>query len=312
VTGVEETLTISTVDYDAGLITFTGNIVNSHNPGEVVKRSDAGAPDIIDDEGLPRYQSPTYDFRDFLFRGDEVHGEVLLSDHAGGDPPVGRSDVNLYALKDQVDAFAAKLQEMQWGVPDPSLSKTSALRAPPGMGTDSFPTTPRYFDRAGGLQGARALSITVGDGTNSWGDFNDDDGSAIQQAISQSATHGTVYVKRGTYTLTSDVSITDGITIIFDTEASIVNNGGGFDIQIPSTKRFIMQGLRMSYSSGTRGLYFNTTSPGFVSMRDIVLTDVNLEIADSVLPLDTVVEQLNITGGTALASTSLMPVSCIS
>ena len=88
--------------------------------------------------------------------------------------------------------------------------------------------------------------MTVGDGTTSWGDFNAADETAIQAAINASVTSGdTIYVKRGVYTLANDVQITKGANIEFDTQATVVNAGGAFDLQIPSNQELRLKGLLM-------------------------------------------------------------------
>jgi len=285
-----ETLTIASVDYDAGLVTMTGNIINVHNPGEIVARNDAGAPQLFVEQNTPRYQrtGSEYDQRDFLFRGDEVHGEILMSDHAGGSP-VPRSNVNLQTLKDHIDFLAAKLQEMQWGVPDPTVSLTSATRTPPGLST-AFPTTPRHYDAAGGIQGARAIDVTVGDGVSSWGDFTGATQTSIQAAIdSLPSGGGRVVIKGGNYSLTGNVTVTtDNVHIVGLPTTVIRCNGGGFVFQV--TGRMAIEGLSFTYLSTTVGVDINTSAPSRVEIKNCDFIDTTLDI-DVALPDDTFVQE---------------------
>jgi hypothetical protein len=314
-----ETLTVSSVDYDAGTITFTGNIVNSHTPGEIIQRVDAGAPNLDSSGLIPRYTqillSVGADARDSMFRGDEDHGAILLEGHA--NPPGDRDDISLQSLKDHIDLLSAKLQEMQWGWPGytpPAPSGAVNGGDPPGI-QSTFPSPLRYFSQAGGIQPTRTYTYTIGDQFWSVGDYNTADETGFNDLISAMATAtGTdekvIYVKRGTYTLANDIVIDRGMTLVFDPESQVINDGGGFDIQ--TTDRVVIRGLRMSRSGGTptnRGLYFNTSNPASLELTDIEISDLTVEVADCALPYDTLVDRLVVTGSSGLAALPLVYVS---
>lgn len=311
-----ETLTVATVDYDAGLITFTGNIVNSHSPGEIIQRVDAGAPSLLfSGAHTPRYAAPAIgarsDNRDFLFRGDENHGEILSEGH-DPTPADPSDDVNLQSLKGYIDFLAAQVQELKWGHRNPATPDNDPTRMPPGV-VNALPATPRYYHKVGGIQGARQVSITVGDGTQSWGDFVGTDQTGLVAALANAPTDASIYIKRGSYTFTSDVVVSKGVQLIFDHEAQVLNEGGGFDLQIPVTDDIVIHGLNMSRSGSgvptTRGLYFNGTVPSRIELYDCSLQDVNIDVAIA-LPKQTYVR--NCEFGASAAAMALVPLVYVS
>jgi len=238
--GTVETRTINAISIEAGILELSSPLSNSHDPGEIIKATGTSAIDVVVEGGIGRYRrndvATADDFRDMLFQGDEVHGSALVQGHNTA-AVTDRSDVNLQTLKDRVDFMSAQIQEMKWGVGNPYVDMVDVERMPPGVDGITFPTTPRYFDRSGGIQGARSYAITVGDGETSFGDFNSDDGTAIQAAIDAMTGGGTIYVKQGTYDVATTITIDKSIDLVFDRRADIkVDTGTGvaaISVEVP-------------------------------------------------------------------------------
>lgn len=207
-------ITINDVNIDTGYIGLGSSItVGDFSHGNIVVGS-TGTPDLIVGENYGYYRRldstialTAYDYRDKFFQGDEIHGAALARGHNTSDF-TERSDTNLQSLKDYIDFLAGQLQELKWGSPDPYSSGVNVRRQPPGL-SSNFPTYPRYFEYASSIQGARTATVTVGDGINSWGDFNGTTHTAIQRAIDALPTSegGVILIKSGTYTFNSDVTI---------------------------------------------------------------------------------------------------------
>jgi len=206
-----ETVSIISIDRALGAVTVT-SLANTHDPGQIVRGGTSTANYLTDAEyGIYRRRQPgvtTYDFRDRMWQGDEVHGSILKRGYGGVH---SATDRNLQSLKDQVDFMAAQLQELKWGVADPYAAPLSTDRLPPGDGTLLFPTTPRYYDRTGGLASGRAPAITIGDGISSFGDLNGNSWLVFQAAHDALPFGGTILVKPGAYTLNGTVGITNSV-----------------------------------------------------------------------------------------------------
>ena len=192
-----DSVTVTSIDYVENIITVSsvslthaaGTIVNT-SASEFIPERTAAKPDWI--TGAPT----SHDDQVFRFwQGDEERGSaVMASKHV----LAGRDDLNVRSLKDQVDMLAAQLRELKFGSP---LSSVTSI-APP----TSFTST-RYYDRVGSVAGARNASVSIGNGTTSFGDFNGTDHAPFAAAIAALTSGGTIYVNAGTYTFTSSVTI---------------------------------------------------------------------------------------------------------
>lgn len=171
-------------------------------PAAFVPQSDVAAP--------PTGSTGDADRRRRLFAGDETRGSAMSADP---EDAALRADVNVSGLKDYVDFLAAQIRELKFG----SLRTDETSTLPPS----SFTST-RHYDAAGSVTGARAHSITIGDGVSSFGDLNtdtDDLGTVVGQAhAALDATNGgSIFIKRGTYVWDVVVNSDRPLTVEFET-----------------------------------------------------------------------------------------------
>ena len=291
--GSAEASTISAVDHAQSLLTIsTINFTGNHQPGAIVRVTDVAAPDFIDEAAYGRYRrdpleavaaNSTIDYRDKLYRGDEVHGKILSQGFTG---LFDKNDLNLQSLKDYVDFLSSQLFEMKWGHPDPYTSSTDSSRAPVGLGPyTSFPPTPRYYDRSDGLMASRGPMITVGDGSDSYGDFNGTDHTPINAALGVLPTAGgTIFIKKGTYTITSNVNITSSgkVIIIGEPGTNITCNGGNVLVNMAGS--LVIQDIELTgTATSTTVLQVDTTAPAGLILDRVTFTDGRFGV-DVVLP----------------------------
>lgn len=166
-----------------------------------VPQSDVAAP--------PTGNVGDADRRRRLFAGDETRGSAMSADP---EDAAARADVNVAGLKDYVDFLAAQIRELKFG----SLRTDETSTLPPSTFTST-----RHYDSAGSVTGARAHSITIGDGVSSFGDLNtdtDDLGTVVGQAhAALDATNGgSVFIKKGTYVWDSVVNSDRPLTVEFE------------------------------------------------------------------------------------------------
>src|SRR5690606_17595041 len=91
--------------------------------------------------------------------------------------------------------------------------------APP----NSFANKPRYFDPAGSVQGARSNTVSIGNGSTSFGDFNGTDATVFIDAINALPSGGgTIFVKEGTYQIDAQVEVTKDVTIVGESKSTVV------------------------------------------------------------------------------------------
>lgn len=214
-----------TVDLDFGgaaaeILAFTSNnrttgvlglgapTSNAHQAGEIVRINGSTATFVSQRTGaiptLTGMSEPDAARR--LYQGDEVRGSALVSSK---EVVGGRDDLNIETQKDMNDAITALIREMKFGSPRPDTD--SALLP------TNFSST-RWPDSAGGIQGARAQTVTIGDGVSTWGDFNGTDETPFQEAVdfiaaSAAGSVATVVVKPGAYVFTQAVSTTSASSI---------------------------------------------------------------------------------------------------
>jgi hypothetical protein len=298
-----ETATISTVEVAKGHITLSGALTNSHDPGEVLRAKSGGsaAPlDIIEESLIGRYRrdavgatQPDHevDVKDKFFQGDPIHGEVLSQGHSASATQQNRSDVNLQAMKDRIDFMAAQLQEMKWGIMNPHTSMTDSSRAAPGVDGVIFPTTPHYYHRTGGIAPSRMVTVTVGDGRNSFGDFNGEDEVALQAAHDALPTEGgRIFIKKGTYDVGSGSAglvISNAGTVIIESDGdAVLQSNGGFyvlTIDAAATSRVILKNLIIERGASETGLEYKTTNVSAIQMYNCRFENVRVNI-DKTMP----------------------------
>jgi len=195
----QEDVTISANDKENNILTISGGgAANTHVAGERVVVA-GGTPE----EYLPERQlafdpilATTGDDRPRFWSGDEARGRLVYLD-PDGTLESDRTDTNVESLKRHVDFLAAQLKEMKFGG---AINSTKGLLSP----GNAPATADRWYDFGGSLVGDR-LAITIGDGTTSHGDINTnqfvDDQTALAAAADSIVSGGTIFLKRGTYTM---------------------------------------------------------------------------------------------------------------
>lgn len=224
--GVNESAAIATVDRVNNIVTIGAGLANSFNAGTQVS-VDAPVATFVEQRiaAVPDLPSATDTHPDRgrrLWQGDEIRGSAVSSSK---ETPGSRDDLNIRTLKDQIDFLSSQLREMKFG----NLRSGVTSTAPPNDFADT-----RYWGNAGSITGARNASVSVGTGSATYGDFNGTDDVPLQEAIDAAPNGGTVYVKDGTYTLTTALTINNkGLIIEGDRGAKIQINSGSepcFDI----------------------------------------------------------------------------------
>lgn len=201
-TGTVETVTVTTVDRVNSILYIAGVTVSDHLAGAIVRVTTGNT--VVQLNADPSSPSAHPDVAQRVWQANELRGAALTQ---AADTYGARNDQSLASLKDHVDFLAAQIRDMKFGSPRPDVTSTS----PPG----SFATRPRYFDPAGSITGARTNTVSVGDGTTSFGDFNGTDQTVFTAALAAlPSAGGTLFVKRGTYTLTDAITIAKQVRIV--------------------------------------------------------------------------------------------------
>jgi len=237
-----EARTVSSIDRANGLLGLSGNLGSPHKAGAIVRvtsgtamlvreRTDPSDPAQDSLLATPGHPDPAQR----LWQANETRGSALtMSKEVFG----ARDDLNIRSLKDQIDALSAQIRELKFG----SMRPDVVAAAPP----IAFASRPRWFDQAGGVQGARSNSVSIGNGATSFGDFNVtafSDASAMLTAAVAAlpASGGTIFVKAGTYSFPTTVAIAKSVTFIGENFATTVfssTNTTGAAISTTATLRF--------------------------------------------------------------------------
>lgn len=234
-----EAMTVSGVDRDNGIVSLTAPTASSHLAGAIV-RVTSGTADLVRENIDP--SNPTFnpllsppghpDPSQRLWQAHEVRGSGLINSK---ETFGARDDLNIRALKDYIDYVSAQVREIKFGSPRPDVVST----APPA----TFATRPRWFDRAGSILGARSNSVSIGNGTTTFGDFNGTDGSALLTAAMAAlpAGGGKIFVKAGTYNFATAVNVAKPVVVEGEHYGSTilnVTNAGGAGISTTANIRF--------------------------------------------------------------------------
>jgi len=216
-----ETVTVTSNDRDNGILTFAPNLAASHLAGAIVKVTGVTGryiqentdPNVVAVDGAT---STTTDARRRVFQGDERRGAaVAQSKETFG----ARDDLNVENIKDFVDFLSAHMHEVRWGTMRPDVVSA----APP----TTFNAAPRYWESAGGIQGARYPTVSIGDGLNSWGDFNGTTDAVFTSALAaMPSTGGILVVKRGTYAFSNSVAVTKPVVIMGQSKSAVTIQKG--------------------------------------------------------------------------------------
>ncbi len=283
--GVEETVTVSSVDRESGVLGVS-TMLNTHTPGDIIRVTTSTEPDFITEASQQgRYWRDLWggiDCRDRVFQGDELHGSYLSRGHSS---PTARSSVNLQSLQDYVDFLSAQIQELKWGTLNPYVAPLDAERIPPGLSVVPIPTIPRHYDRAGGLMGSRMAAITVGDGLNSYGDLNGSDDTALQAAHDAlPAAGGRIFLKRGTYSLYNDFDWTSPGDIVLEGESGTIIELCGGRLHITGGGSITLRSLTIQEGASTPsniGIMVGSATPVTFTMTDVLMLNAafNLGVA---------------------------------
>lgn len=257
-----EIATVTANDRENGIFTLSGPTANAHVAGIRLADEDATPVQLLDERTLPPLPtSGTEDARPRFFQADEERGYALTQDPYN-DP--GKADLEIKSLKDMIDALAAEVREMKFGS---GRAADVGDVAPPG----AFSAVPRWFETAGGVQGARNFMVSVGDGVNSWGDFNTTQSGSAQLAIqgaidSLPSAGGTVYIKAGDYNVT-------GFTIIAK-DIRFVGDGSALDPITSGITRITCTGASQA---------FNVSIGQYVFEHMTITTDSAATVSEAVL-----------------------------
>lgn len=220
-----EAVAVSANDRTNSILTLSGPLAFQHLSGARVVRTGGSLNQFLQNRAAPALPtSGTNDGRPGLFQGNEDRGYALAQNPDGATT---RADAQLQELKDQIDFLAAQLREVRFGA---ERSTDIGALAPP----TSFPSPPRYFDKSGGLQGARTAAVSVGDGTTCWGDFNVAQMGSPEAALAAAIATlpvggGAVFIKGSTvpYDFTTGVAISGrNVTLIGERGRTILRATG--------------------------------------------------------------------------------------
>jgi hypothetical protein len=215
--GSAESVTVTANDRENGILTLSSTPSSNHP---------AGTRAVVAGVSPAQFVTPssTADKRPRFFQADTDMGFLRgLNPQDNTDPDRARSDLNVDALKAYVDFVANQLQELKFG-----YFKTASAggTAPPWK---NFDTRSQYYSSAGGVLGARTNTVSIGDGVNSWGDYNvaqyntNFGGTNFTDCLNAAIAHlttdlvggGVIFVKRGTYVANRTTTITGiNVTIV--------------------------------------------------------------------------------------------------
>ncbi|MHA2069077.1 MAG: hypothetical protein ACXABY_32340, partial [Candidatus Thorarchaeota archaeon] len=265
---VETGFTLTSVDRVNNLVTISPNPSSAHSAGAIL-RVTSGTAEFLSERtaAVDDLTSPVQpDVARRLWMGDEIRGDAL---HTSKETFGERDDLSLRNLKDYVDVLAAQLRELKFGNPRTDINST----APPS----SFPAVPRWYQAGGSIAGAKTAYVTVGDGTNSFGNFNGTDRTAIEAAIaSLPAAGGTVYIKAGTYTIdttSGSISLTGkDIAIIGEPGAVVLDKtAGAFQVfAATGSNASLLRDLTITDSGGSISAV-SSSSTGRFSVKHCVI-----------------------------------------
>lgn len=242
-----ETVTVTSNDVENGLLSFAPVLAFAHTAGAIVRVSAvARLVKQNTDPNNTAYStaSPNHlvDQTPRFWQGDETRGSAIFTSK---ETYGVRDDLNVRSMKDHLDMIAGQLRELKFGSPRPEVTSL----APP----TSFSTRPRYLDRVGSVAGARTASVSIGNGTTTFGDFNGTTEAVFNAAQAALPLGGTIFVKPGTYTFATTVTVTTGIHFVADSKdtTTFVNNVAAGSAFTLSNTTVIFEDI--TFQTGTGG-----------------------------------------------------------
>ena len=249
---VQVGITVSSIDYENNQLSIAPALTVGHLAGAIVRRTSGAGTTMLERlvgiADLVTLPPAASDVQPRLWQGDEVRGSGLLTSK---ETFGSRDDTQLRSLKDHVDFLAAQIRELKFGSPRPDVVSL----APPA----AFSATPRHYDPAGSVQGARTNTLSIGNGTTTFGDFNGTDEVPFIAAMAAlPAGGGTIFVKAGTYTFLNTVAVTAPVTFIGAGKESVtvVNNvaaGPAFSFTLSDAtdaNKIILHELKFTVGTG--------------------------------------------------------------
>lgn len=209
-----------------------------------------------------------------LFQGDETRGTGLLwSAQTFGE----RDDLKVSNLADYVDYLAALIREMKFGNPRSGTVGTTPISVPgPEM---------RYYDNAGSIAGAKGFTYSIGDGINSFGDYNGTDKAPFEAAIAAMLAHtgfntGTLFVKKGVYTF-SGLELPHSVRIVGEGRYTTIFEHDGVETSMFYARQDALVNFEhvtiRSGSSDLRHAFYGGTDSGPENNVGVQLVDCQLE-----------------------------------
>lgn len=178
-------------------------------------------------ESLPL--TGTQDARIRTFQGNTQRGWALgLDPQSVGDV---RGDSEITNLKRYVDFLSAQIREMKFGAPtDSGMGVTAPVLS-------NVSTYNNYFDPVPGIAPSRAITVSVGTGTDSWGDYNVSEYASVQATFEAALTFlinlggGILFVKNGAYVPTAAITVASmssvSVTIVGEHRNTMVQKASG-------------------------------------------------------------------------------------
>jgi hypothetical protein len=275
-----ETLTVTANDRENGILTVSSSPVANHPAGErAAVGGGSPAQFVVPSSGA--------DKRALFFQADSDAGHYINLDpqtNPATDGDRARKDTEIDSLRNYVNFLAAQLREMKWGT---FTTASLGLVGPPYQ---NFDTKTKYFDSAGGLLAARTNTVSIGDGVNSWGDFNisqivssgsgTDLNAALTFAVAQlnlTGSGGIIFLKRGIYDITTKVTSAFDVTIVGEGQGTTLVRLNGSDPMLDMGTGTVLrlQNLTISLNSGSTNASANFGSSAQFIARDVTMTGIS-------------------------------------
>lgn len=265
---VNDDLSVTANDRENGILTLAGPTPTTanHFAGDVVYDRTVNAPQFLgEDTSFTLPSTGSRDARPRLFRGNESAGFAALRDPTSN---LALTDTQIRSLKDEVDALSATIRDMKFGG---FIDPIKTAPADKGIGQytqTAFSVAPHWYDRAGSIAGGKAITVSVGDGVLSFGDYNthadcyptprDAIQAAVDKIAASAATSGVLYIKRSTNpydianTTVTITGMTKRLTICGDGEMSNLRLTGTAPVfTLAGSSNVHFENIKLSRNAGT-------------------------------------------------------------
>jgi hypothetical protein len=238
-----ETVTVSSIDRTNGTLSFAPITTAAHTIGAIIQNVLTGT--LIVEKTDPSDTSGHPDVASRLFQGNERSAVALTQSKSSFN---SRNDLNVRSDKQWKDMISGLIQEMKFGNMDPGITSTAA--------PSSFSARPRYVDPAGSITGARTATVTIGDGTNTFGDFNGTTDAPFIAAMASlpGGGQGTIYIKEGSYVFADSLSMTENTILIGESKDRVLiscNHATNPAFDINDTLNIVIKNITLQTGTGT-------------------------------------------------------------